>query len=131
MLWLLIFVQVQTFRRRQALRAFAQLLPLCSRHSSYLSLPPLPAVVYFFQVSVLFSIENARLWPIKANFGSLSKIYTLFFLTKMRYGPRQKYLFLVFGKFSISLQIKDCTSMIIAQEFVNKSPDNWLTMPSS
>ena len=34
------------------------------RHSSYLSQPPQPAVVYFFLAGVLFSIENATCWPI-------------------------------------------------------------------
>ena len=29
-------------------------------HSSYLSQPPQPAVVYFFQAGVLFSSENAK-----------------------------------------------------------------------
>ena len=32
-------------------------------HSSYLSKPPQPAVVYFFLAGVLFSIENAKCWP--------------------------------------------------------------------
>ena len=34
------------------------------RHSSYKSKPPQPAVVYFFQAGVLFSIENAHFGPI-------------------------------------------------------------------
>ena len=38
------------------------------RHSSYLSQPPQPAVVYFFLAGVLFSIENAKCWPNLANF---------------------------------------------------------------
>ena len=37
-------------------------------HSSYLSQPPQPAVVYFFLAGVLFSIENAKCWPNLANF---------------------------------------------------------------
>ena len=41
-------------------------------HSSYQSLPPLNAVVYFFQARVLFSIENTNFWPILA---VLSQIY--------------------------------------------------------
>ena len=36
-------------------------------HSSYLSQPPQPAVVYFFLAGVLFSIENAKFWPTSAN----------------------------------------------------------------
>ena len=31
-------------------------------HSSYLSQPPRPAVVYFFQAGAPFSIENAKFW---------------------------------------------------------------------
>ena len=80
----------------KALCTFAELLPPCSRHSSYLSLKPLPAVVYFFQVSVLFSIENARLWPI--NFGYLSKIYTLFFY---KYEVWPKAIIFIFGVWEI------------------------------
>ena len=37
-------------------------------HSSYLSHPPQPAVVYFFLAGVLFSIENTKCWPNLANF---------------------------------------------------------------
>ena len=37
-------------------------------HSSYLSQPPQPAVVYFFLAGVLFRIENAKCWPNLANF---------------------------------------------------------------
>ena len=37
-------------------------------HSSYLSQPPQPAVVYFFLAGVLFSIENAKYWQNLANF---------------------------------------------------------------
>ena len=33
-------------------------------HSSYLSQPPQPAVVYFFSAGVLFRIMNAKFWPI-------------------------------------------------------------------
>ena len=39
-----------------------------TNHSSYLSQPPQPAVVYFFLAGVLFSIENAKCWPNLANF---------------------------------------------------------------
>ena len=39
-------------------------------HSSYLSQPPRPAVVYFFQAGAPFSIENAKFW--------------LFFFTNLR-----------------------------------------------
>ena len=35
-------------------------------HSLYLSQPPQPAVVYFFQAGVLFSIENATFLPVLA-----------------------------------------------------------------
>ena len=35
-----------------------------SVHSSYLSQPPQPAVVYFFSAGVLFRIMNAKFWPI-------------------------------------------------------------------
>ena len=38
------------------------------RHSSYLSQPPQPAVVYFFLAGVLFSIEDAKCWPNLASF---------------------------------------------------------------
>ena len=38
-----------------------------SMHSSYVSQPPQPTVVYFFLASVLFSIENTC-WPSLANF---------------------------------------------------------------
>ena len=41
---------------------------LSATHSSYLSQPPQPAVVYFFLAGVLFSIENAKCWPNLANF---------------------------------------------------------------
>ena len=37
-------------------------------HSSYLSQPPQPTVVYFFWGGVLFSIENAKFWPFLAYF---------------------------------------------------------------
>ena len=37
---------------------------LCQWHSSYLSQPPQPAVVYFFSAGVLFRIMNAKFWPI-------------------------------------------------------------------
>ena len=36
----------------------------CVSHSSYLSQPPQPAVVYFFLAGVLFRIMNAKFWPI-------------------------------------------------------------------
>ena len=36
---------------------------------TYWSLLPLPPVVNFFQAGVIFSIENAKLWPILANLG--------------------------------------------------------------
>ena len=39
-----------------------------TRHSSYLSQPPQPTVVYFFWAGVLFSIENAKFWPFLAYF---------------------------------------------------------------
>ena len=39
-----------------------------SDHSSYLSQPPQPTVVYFFWAGVLFSIENAKFWPFLAYF---------------------------------------------------------------
>ena len=38
------------------------LLELCPSHCSYLSRPPRPAVVNFFQASAPFSIENAKFW---------------------------------------------------------------------
>ena len=38
-------------------------------HSWYLSQPSQPAVVYFFQAGVLFSIETATYLPILASFG--------------------------------------------------------------
>ena len=44
---------------------------MINRHSSYLSQPPQPAVVYFFLAGVLFSIENAKCWPNLANFDQL------------------------------------------------------------
>ena len=40
-----------------------------SVHSSYLSQPPQPAVVYFFLAGVLFSIENAKFWAIQIGIG--------------------------------------------------------------
>ena len=43
-------------------------------HSSYLSRPPRPAVVYFFQGIAPFSIENAKFWPFLA---ILSRTYAL------------------------------------------------------
>ena len=36
------------------------------QHTSYSSQP---AVVYFFQAGILFSIKNTKFWPILANFG--------------------------------------------------------------
>ena len=37
--------------------------------SEYLSQLSQPAAICFFKASVLFSIENAKIWPIFANFG--------------------------------------------------------------
>ena len=43
-------------------------------------------MVYFFQVVLLFSIENVKCWPILANLGYLARVYALFTkLTNMRY----------------------------------------------
>ena len=39
-------------------------ITMTMRHSSYLSQPPQPAVVYFFSAGVLFRIMNAKFWPI-------------------------------------------------------------------
>ena len=44
-------------------------------YSLYLSLPPLPAVVYFFQAGALFFTENSKFRPILA---ILLRIYALF-----------------------------------------------------
>ena len=54
----------------------------CEIHSSYLSQPPQPAVVYFFLAGVLFSIENAKCWPNLANFDQFwlfCREFTVFF----------------------------------------------------
>ena len=51
-----------------ALAYYLVLMLLSRSHSSYLSQPPQPAVVYFFLAGVLFSIENAKCWPNLANF---------------------------------------------------------------
>ena len=45
-----------------------EMVTMVVMHSSYLSRPPQPAVVYFFLAVVLFSIENAKCWPNLANF---------------------------------------------------------------
>ena len=50
------------------IRGFETRGPMSDLHSSYLSQPPQPAVVYFFLAGVLFSIENAKCWPNLANF---------------------------------------------------------------
>ena len=66
-------------------------------HSSYESQP---AVVYFFQAGILFSIKNTKFWPILANFGyfvpNLHAFWCTFYspkywggvpkLTNIRYG---------------------------------------------
>ena len=44
----------------------------------YISQHCSPAVVYFFQAGVLFSIENAKFWPFWAILAILSQIYTLY-----------------------------------------------------
>ena len=55
--------------QRKEMRATAQVsFKSDHEHSSYLSQPPQPAVVYFFLAGVLFSIENAKCWPNLANF---------------------------------------------------------------
>ena len=44
----------------------------------YQSLPPLPAVAFFFQANVLFSAENTESWPILAHFGYFVAKFTHF-----------------------------------------------------
>ena len=47
-------------------------------HISYLSLPPRPAVVYFFQAGVLFCKENAKYWAIFAPYDQFRLFYAFF-----------------------------------------------------
>ena len=47
-------------------------------HISYLSLPPRPAVVYFFQAGVLFCKQNAKYWPIFAPYDHFRLFYADF-----------------------------------------------------
>ena len=51
---------------------------VCVKHRSYLSRRTRPAVVYFFQASALFSIANAKLWPVLAIFGYLLTFWSPF-----------------------------------------------------
>ena len=59
------------FRPNEKIKQIHSMYPKANAwwiHSSYLSQPPQPAVVYFFLAGVLFSIENAKCWPNLANF---------------------------------------------------------------
>ena len=42
----------------------------------FMHLPPLLVVVYFFQASILFSIKNAKFWPILTYFGLLGLFFS-------------------------------------------------------